>query len=107
MADLMAPNGLPPSLYGMGVVVDRNITATSWIFPKHRFFEWEPEDEPLCRKYGIGHEGPEKPAAYEINGTLFIHPDLMEELKRQCQRIFLMMYYRSIVNTSNASPTWT
>lgn len=27
-----------------------------WIFPKHRFFEWEPSDEAYCRKYGVGHE---------------------------------------------------
>lgn len=27
-----------------------------WVFPKERFFEWEPKDEPFCRAYGVGHE---------------------------------------------------
>lgn len=27
-----------------------------WIFPQHRLFEYEPQDEWYCRKYNIGYE---------------------------------------------------
>jgi hypothetical protein len=27
-----------------------------WVFPKERFWEYEPSDEKWCRQLGIGHE---------------------------------------------------
>ncbi len=31
-------------------------TTKKWVFPKHRFFEWESKDEKVCRFLGIGYE---------------------------------------------------
>lgn len=52
---------------GIPLIVDDNIsTETEWIFPKHRFFEYEPKDEQSCRALGIGYERL-KPKAFFIN----------------------------------------
>lgn len=39
----------------IGVRVERS--EKCWVFPKERFFEWEPDDEASCRFLGIGHDG--------------------------------------------------
>jgi hypothetical protein len=75
-------NSEPLSLYGLEIVVNKLAMASEWIFPQHRFFEWEPKDEPFCRKYGIGHKGPMKPAAYQVGNTLIVHPTIYEELAK-------------------------
>lgn len=52
---------------GIPVIIDDNIsTETEWIFPKSRFFEYEPKDEKSCRALGIGYEQL-KPKAFFIN----------------------------------------
>ena len=60
-----------------------------WVFPKHQFFEWEQKDERFCRKYGIGHEGPEEPCIIQVKNpftgrtSLHVHPSLLAKIKAE------------------------
>lgn len=69
-------------LYGVRVVVDADITELPvWEFPKERFVEYGPEDESWCRCFGFGKEV-RKPACYEINGTLYVHPQIYQKFQK-------------------------
>lgn len=52
-----------------------------WVFPKDRFVEYEPKDEPWCRALGIGHEET-RPAFYLVDGRVWVHPSLVPALDR-------------------------
>lgn len=73
------------TLLGFRIVVTDAARGSSWIFPQEPFFEWEPHDEWFCRRYGIGHQGPEKPCIIRVGGSLLVHPDLYEQFKKQCE----------------------
>ena len=65
-------------LYGLKIRVAKFCTTGKWLFPKHRFFEWEPKDEAFCRKYGIGRP---EPGCYQFGDTIIMHPEIYEQLK--------------------------
>ncbi len=69
-------------LGAMPVIVSQFALTYVWVFPKHRFFEWEPADEPFCRKFGIGHSEP-KPAAFRYGNTWVMHPSIFAELQKK------------------------
>jgi hypothetical protein len=75
------------SFNGFRIEINELVTSRSWIFPKERFFEWEPKDEWFCKKYGIGHAGPVEPACYQVGNTLVMHPTIYKELVKYCERI--------------------
>src|SRR4051794_28173317 len=69
-------------LFGVRIHVSEYAVVTPWVFPKHRFFEWEAKDEESCRALGIGHPGPTEPAAIMVGyDTVVIHPDLWKEME--------------------------
>jgi hypothetical protein len=70
-------------LYGLEVFVDANCVTYPWVFPQHRFFEWEAKDEKGCRALGIGHEGPPQPTAYQVWNRLYMHPTIYAQIKKE------------------------
>jgi len=84
-------------LRGVKVILDANCKQNiRWVFPRERFFEWEPKDERLCRLLGIGYEDFD-PTCHEIRedrngvwsgafgaGHYFVmHPRLWAALKKK------------------------
>ena len=76
---------MKPMLHGIEVVSSEHAVERRWMFPTHRFFEWEPKDEVTCRRLGIGEEKL-MPAAFMICGVLVVHPDLLDDIKNMCNR---------------------
>jgi len=68
---------------GMPVYVSDLCVQRDWVFPKHRFFEWEPKDERACRALGIGHDGPAKPAMYLVGNSIYVHPAIAKQFPRR------------------------
>ncbi len=76
------------TLYGLKVVVDPLAVTRVWVYPKERFWSYEPspETERWCRFFGFGHEVTE-PCMYVVFGkTLVIHPTLLEQVKLEMTR---------------------
>lgn len=83
---------------GIEISVDPMAVTRPWIFPEHQFIEWEPKDEAFCRKYGIGHEGPEQPCAYQIGNRWVVHPAIYDSLVREIGEKSRMRLFSSFGN---------
>lgn len=68
-------------LDGVEVIVDPLAVTRPWIFPKERFVEYGPEDEWWARKYGFGHEGEYEPTAFNVGGTIVVHPHILKRMR--------------------------
>lgn len=70
-------------LEGMPVFVSEHALVATWVYPVERFWEYvpSPETEDWCRYFGVGYERTD-PGAYQVGGTLVIHPSLVECLRR-------------------------
>lgn len=72
------------TLYGFKIIESVYLTEKVWVFPKERFFEWEPKDEAMCRRLGIGHEV-ERGMCYRVGDTLVAHPSVVREMEKQAR----------------------
>jgi hypothetical protein len=73
-------------LHGFKVVVSEHLPfEVEWVFPKDRFVEWRKEDESYCRFAGFGRER-RVYTAYQVNDTLVVHPETLEQLRKEVAR---------------------
>lgn len=78
------------SIYGLKIVVSEYARSRRWVYPRERFWTYEPskETEKWCRFFGFGHEV-EEPAAIQVGrDTLLIHPIVYEQLKKEFRKDF-------------------
>lgn len=74
-------------LSGIPVYLDSLLVRSiGWKFPQERFFEWEPKDEWLCRRLGIGHEEFEY-QCYRVGNAFYMHPKVWQQLKKELPEI--------------------
>ena len=75
------------SLVSVRVGVDELCMATTWIFPFHRFTEYEDSDEGWCRALGNGREELRPCALQFVDGSFVMHPDIYEAIQKEitCQ----------------------
>ena len=73
-------------LSGLPVVVDKNCESREWVYPRERFWSYEPskETEQWCRYFGFGHDE-YKPAMYRVGGTLIVHPAIWDRIKKEAK----------------------